>query len=654
MKLLKKILVAIILITVVAASATLIQRHKQLDQRSEIEIVLDAESYLELKALEPETSLSKLKDKGVSTLAIYQKTLEDFKENGSLERIEGLDLIKADKELKRVLKDNNISTDTLSNSALFAVLGDSLKNQLDLIAAELQKNYAAEIIKSSDYNLLYFPNWTESLNDLSLGYNSQLAAEARKAGLKIAYRSGNELNSLSALKNLITSLNASFLIFDGEELSGYPGRIEKTAEIMEDNNLIFGAVEAFIADQSGTDKLSRLSDYKLLRTHSMQQEEVEQASDQEIINRYLLSVRERSVSLIYHKPYLKGDNILEKNLELLGSLKSELKAEGYQIGGASPADYYSNSTAQLLAVLFGVTAAGILLLHYFSSFNYLKIMNIFFILAAAAAFILLAGGREILLRQITALGAAVVFPSLAVIVFLLEKNKGGEKLEGGLGLFYLFINFSAAVATALVGGLFVSSALNSSAFIFKVYNFRGVKLAFLLPLVIISIYYLLNLKSGKLKEELPVFLESVIKIKHLILAAVLALIAVVYIGRTGNFPLFPVPAWELTIRSFLEKLLYVRPRFKEFLIGHPLFLFSVYLGAKKRKELYFYPVLMLASVGVITTANTFSHLHTPIVISLLRTFHAYWLSFFTAAVLILVYKLSKKLFQKYYLNGVKG
>lgn len=654
MKPLKKILVAIILITVIAASATLIQRHKQIDQRSEVEIVLDAESYSELKALEPEISLSKLKEKGVSALAIYQKSLEDFKENGSLERIEGLDLIKADNKLKRKLKDNNISTSNLSNSALFAVLSDSLKEQLNLIAADLQKNYAAEIIETEDYDLLYFPNWTKSLNDLSLGYNAQLAAEARKAGLKIAYRSGNKLNSLSALQNLITSLDTSFLIFDGEEISGYPDQIEKTAEIIENNDLIFGAVEAFIADQSGTDKLARLRDYKLLRTHSMQQEEVEQASDQEIINRYLLSVRERSVGLIYHKPYLKGDNLLEKNLNLLEGLKSDLKAEGYQIGSASPADYYSNSIAQLLAVLFGVTAAGILLLHYFSSFKYLKIMNIFFVLAAAAAFVLLAGGREVLLRQIIAFGAAVVFPSLAVIIFLLEKNKGGENLEGGLRYFYLFINFSAAAVTALVGGLFVSSALNSSAFIFKVYNFRGVKLAFLLPLVIISIYYLLNLKTGKLKEEIPAFLESVIKIKHLILGAVLVLIAVVYIGRTGNFPLFPVPAWELTIRSFLEKLLYVRPRFKEFLIGHPLFLFSLYLGAEKRKELYFYPVLMLACVGVITTANTFSHLHTPVVISLLRTFHSYWLSFFTAAVLILAYRMGKNLIQKYYLNGVKG
>ncbi|HMA99974.1 MAG TPA: DUF5693 family protein, partial [Spirochaetota bacterium] len=77
--------------------------------------------------------------------------------------------------------------------------------------------------------------------------------------------------------------------------------------------------------------------------------------------------------------------------------------------------------------------------------------------------------------------------------------------------------------------------------------------------------------------------------------------------------------------------------------------FSLYLSAKKRKQLYFYPILMLASVGVITTVNTFSHLHTPVMISLLRTFHSYWLSFGAALVLILIYRITAYLYQKYYL-----
>ncbi|MFW5749460.1 MAG: DUF5693 family protein, partial [Halanaerobium sp.] len=418
---------------------------------------------------------------------------------------------------------------------------------------------------------------------------------------------------------------------------------------MQDNNLIYGKVEAFIAAQDGAEKLAELNNYQILRTHSMQQDEVADANDQQIISRYLLSVRERNVKVLYHKPYLKGNQLAERNLGLLAALTSKLETDGFNLGNSQPVDYFSNSRWQLMAILLGVTAAGILLLNYFTSFKYSQMMNIFFILAAAAGVFLLLTGREILLRQITALGSAVIFPSLAVIIFLIERNKGGENLEGGLSLSFVFFNFTAAVLTALIGGIFVSAALNSSNFIFKINDFRGVKIAFLMPLIIISLYYLFQPGSKDLRYEIPRLLESVIKIKHLILAGGLALIAVIYIGRTGNFPLLPVPAWELTIRGLLERLLYVRPRFKEFLIGHPLFIFSLYLSAEKRKQLYFYPILMLASVGVITTVNTFSHLHTPVIISLLRTLHSYWLSFGAALVLILIYKLTEYLYQKYYL-----
>jgi hypothetical protein len=645
---LKKILIGVILITFIAAAFSLTARITEVDSSSGVEIVMDGESYTELKSLDPEINLQQLKDNGITALAVYQQSLEDFLDSGSLKRLEALDIFFAGDELQNNLKDKKIEVDQLDNSAIFAVFSSSLKKQINNLAPELKAQYSAEVINTADYDLIYFPNWHESLEDLSLAYNSNQVEEAKELGLKIVYRSNNKVNAFSALKSNLELLKPEFLIFDGEEITGYPNKIEETASLMRQYDLTLGKVEAFIAAQAGAEKLAVLNDYKILRTHSMQQDEVEQAVDREIISRYLLSVRERNVKMIYHKPYLKGNQLVERNLNLLAALSSELEAEGYKLGASKSVKYFSNSSWHLLTILLGVTAAGILLLNYFSAFKYSNILNGFFLLSAGAGLFMLQLGREILLRQIIALGSAVIFPSLAVIIFLLEKDKGGEKLEGGLSFSYLFFNFTAAVLTALIGGVFVSAALNSSDFIFKINDFRGVKIAFLLPLIIISLYYVIQPGSKNLKKEIPGLLESVIKVKHLILAGGLALIAIIYIGRTGNFPLLPVPAWELTVRSFLEKILYVRPRFKEFLIGHPLFIFSLYLTAKKRKELYFYPFLMLASVGVITTVNTFSHLHTPVIISLLRTFHSYWLSFVVASVLIFTYKLFNYFYKKYY------
>jgi len=651
--LLKKILIGLILITFIAAAWSLTARIEKVDQNPGVEVIMDGEAYTELKSLEPEIDLQQLKESGITGLAVYQQTLEDFLEKGALKRIESLDIILGEEELITELEANQIQISELENSALFAVVSTSLREQINNLEPKLEADYSASIIKRDAYDLLYFHSWHEKLEDVSLGYNASLIEAAKENDLKIAFRSNNKLNALSALEKNLEILNPDFLIFDGEEVTGYPDKIEETAQLMQDQNLIFGNIEAFIAAQDGSEKLAKLNDYQLLRTHSMQQDEVEQADDQKIISRYLLSVRERNVKIIYHKPYLKGSQLKERNLGLLASLTSSLEAEGYLPGRAETVPYFSNSGWHLLLILLGVTAAGILLLNYFTAFKYEKLMNLFLLAAAAAGFLFLYSGREILLRQITALGSAVIFPSLAVIAFLLDKNRGGEKLEGGLSLAFVFFNFTAAVLTALVGGIFVSSVLNSSEFIFKISDFRGVKVAFLMPLIIISLYYLFQPGSKDLRQQIPELLEKVIKVKHIILAGGLALIAVIYIGRTGNFPLLPVPAWELTVRSLLEKVLYVRPRFKEFLIGHPLFIFSLYLSARKRKELYFYPLLMLASVGVITTVNTFSHLHTPVQISLLRTFHAYWLSFAAAAVIIFAYRLLNRLYQKYYLTEVK-
>jgi hypothetical protein len=650
---LKKVLALIIIISFIAAGWGLTVRVSEIDSSNQVEIVIDGEAYQQLKSLEPQLELSDLKKIGLSGAAVYQKNIEDFLEEGSLKRLEGIDLALAGEDLRRELEEENVETNRLAGEALFAVLSDSLIEQLDNLAPVLNAEYAARTFRAGDFYFIYFQNWHDSLEDLNIGYDAEFAAEAESAGLDIIYRSGNDLNSLSVLENNLALLTPDMLIFDGEEITGFPAELEKTAEIIRENKLLFGYIEAFIADQSGAKKLADLIDLNILRTHSMQQEEVEKASPQLIVDRYLRAVRERSVRVIYHKPYLEGNDLLQRNLALLDSLKDNLNAENFVIGDAEALPYFSGSLFSLLAALLGVTAAGILLLNYFSAFNYAKLMNIFFVFSAGTAFLLLQSGRIILLRQITAFGAAVIIPSLAVIAFILDKKSGGEEIKEEAGVLkaslYLTANFSAAVFTAFMGGIFVSASLNTSDFIFKLEQFRGVKAAFLLPLILISIYYLLQLGGDKLKNSIPEFLETAVKVKHIILAGGLAFIAVVYIGRTGNFPLLPVPNWEMLVRSLLEKILYVRPRFKEFLIGHPLFMLTLWLAVIKRKKLYFYPLLMLASVGVITAVNTFSHLHTPLLISILRTFHSYWLGLILGAVFILGYELLEYLYRKYYL-----
>lgn len=669
----KKLLSLIIIITFIFAAWSLSGRIENIDSSKRVEVILDGEAYQQLRSLEPELELAELKEAGLSGVALYQKNIEDLSEEGSLKRLEGIDLALSGSELKQALEAQDLNTEKLAQGALYAILTEGLNEQINRLAPVLKAEYDAEIIQAADLKFLYFPNWNERLGKIDIGYNAELASQVENGDLELIYRSGNNLNSLAVMRNSLELLDADMLIFDGEEVTGFSENLNETAELLNQKNTLFGYIEAFIADQAGAKKLAELTDLNILRTHSMQQEEVETSSPEIIVERYLRAVRERSVRVIYFKPYLEGNNLLQRNRSLLNLLKSNLNEEGYLVGGAEAEEYFAGSQFNLLLILLGVTAAGIMLLNYFSDFEYAKLMNIFFLLSLGAGFLLIQSGRLVLLRQITALGAACIFPSLAVIVFLLERPLGGEDLRSDSArlkstaslskeakkadkivtknyLIYIFMNFSGAVLTAFIGGIFVSAALNTSDFIFKLQQFRGVKVAFLMPLIIISFYYLLQLGSSSLKNEIPQFMEQSVKIKHVLLAGVLLFIAVVYIGRTGNFPLLPVPAWEMTVRSLLEKVLYVRPRFKEFLIGHPLFVLTLWLSTEKRQELYFYPLLMLASVGVITTVNTFSHLHTPVMVSVLRTFHSYWLGLLIGIVFILGYELLKFLYNRYYLS----
>jgi len=108
-----------------------------------------------------------------------------------------------------------------------------------------------------------------------------------------------------------------------------------------------------------------------------------------------------------------------------------------------------------------------------------------------------------------------------------------------------------------------------------------------------------------------------------LLWAAVALAVTLMLIRSGNGSLWPASGLELEIRSWLEGALSVRPRFKEFLIGHPLLVLWGALGARRRP--WALSLLTIGAIGQVSIINSFMHLHTPIGVTLLRTFHGLWL-----------------------------
>ncbi len=104
--------------------------------------------------------------------------------------------------------------------------------------------------------------------------------------------------------------------------------------------------------------------------------------------------------------------------------------------------------------------------------------------------------------------------------------------------------------------------------------------------------------------------------------------------RTENVVQISTP--ESFIRLLLEKTFGIRPRFKEFLIGHPILI----LGLAFNLRIF----IILGLVGQTSLINTFLHAHTPFYICLFRTFYGLIIGFFIGVIFLgLCKKLNNKI-----------
>jgi hypothetical protein len=97
-----------------------------------------------------------------------------------------------------------------------------------------------------------------------------------------------------------------------------------------------------------------------------------------------------------------------------------------------------------------------------------------------------------------------------------------------------------------------------------------------------------------------------------------ALGAWIFIGRSGHTAGVPVPAIEIKLRAFLEQVMYARPREKEFAIGHPAFLLAAMAAVRQWPRLLHFLLVIAATIGQSTLVETFAHLRTPVLMSLIR------------------------------------
>lgn len=467
-----------------------------------------------------------------------------------------------------------------------------------------------------------------------LGFGGFPWAQAAAAGLKVIPQVRPwPAAEAAAVKEVLAALRPhreeiALLLFDGDRVPGYPQALPELAAATRELGVPLGIIE--FSDQQGLPSLVRLAGKKAVRVHSIRVEEMNKMSPDRALDRLLLAAAERNVRVLAVRFFRPGQggataaNLLEYNLSYLERLREGLLAQGLSPGPARP--FISFPLPRLYFVLLGLGAwAAAVLLLASAGLGRRPLWG----LAALGlvGFLGLAGADLVRARQAAALVTAMVFPVLAIL---------GHRKEAPAGLGQAVVLFLRTSAVSLAGAALVVGLLADVGFMLRLDQFLGTKLAHLAPPVLLFAL-LWALPRGR--KGMARWLASPVTWLSLVILVLAVAAGYVYLVRTGNEGVAFAPAWEKEVRRFLDALLLVRPRTKEFLLGHPALLLAYYLGYRERRLVLW----LVAGIGQASLINTFAHTHTPLIVSLLRTLNGLWLGLALGLLVILVYRWAARL-----------
>ncbi len=479
---------------------------------------------------------------------------------------------------------------------------------------------------------------------LFIGLDREIANAAHKVGLAVVARlpnpSGLTENGLRFWVDEIRGVKAFAVIFEGEEVLGYRTMLPQVAEALRQTYCQVGVVE--LVSQRGDKALAAMLPERVIRVHSISARELVNFSQSELVDRFVRAVRERNIRLCYIRfPFhLKGEP-LEVAREYLSTLRRELEHKGFSIGTPLPLLSVSCPIWLWLLVCLGAVTTGIAFLCLFfplSTMQQFGLTLVGTVFGTALWFI-----HPLWAGRLFALGVAIVAPVLAIWFGAKQTLRSGPRWRRAA------IGIATCLGLTLACGFIEAATMFDHRFWLKVSEFVGVKVSQLLPfLILVAIVASQWMDTAELdfreryqiaRSNFQSFFETPVRWGQAIgLLFLLALIAY-WLMRTGNEPGLGVPVWELKLRAAIEDLLGIRPRFKEFLLGHPVLVLAFFFLAGTHLEAKIGQWLMVpAVIGLASMMNTFSHAHTPIVLSLLRTVHGIWLGVIIGVLLVFALK----------------
>ena len=658
------ILLAAILVGFIASLLIGMERHAVEEDSRTVELAIDYEGLLELAAREglpAEEVLAEAKAAGITSLAVYETTFKKFNENGKANAVKGADILAAyhtgtltDPRWRTLVEDGKIVGTEIyvvsHDPVTYAELKEDLLRRFGAARITVLTVGTDEVIAVKDLYEVFLKR--------NIGLPSDEMRAVNAAGFDVIARPSNYYDctpdDVHAVFARMDGIAVSAIVFSGPVTLGVPKALQTTIDEMRARRLSLGLIEGVTQlqfyKQQGMDEIAKGVGYDhVARLYSIPLDELKKLKIDAAVERWETTDEERNIRInllrIYEEP-APSMTLLETNMKYFADTRAALEAKGFKIGRAGMFASYEPSRVLRALVIMGVAAAGVLYLSLVIPALNRRRKTVLLCFAVAALIsmmpILIGAGSKV--RLVAALASANLFPALAIVALLdLLRTRRFPKdtplwriLVAGLVL------LGITSALSMIGASYLSGALADTRYLLEFDIFRGIKLTFVLPMILVAAAFLQRFDifdgqfdaSAGVLGQLREIMGTPVRVGSLLGGLVLLGALVVLVLRSGHTSGMPVPGIELKMRAALEQIFYARPRTKEFLIGHPAFLLALYGAARQWKTWIIFGLVLAATIGQGSMVETFAHMRTPVEMSLVRGIGGVFLGGAIGAVLV--------------------
>ena len=507
-----------------------------------------------------------------------------------------------------LLKKQGLRAVVLSEDSVASLISEGrvaeVKGQLTVldpsVAARVQRG---ESIRLNGLDPSQAPVWYT--RSVLIGIDPIESKMVTDQGMTVIARCSNVLGATEAyIKSTLAWAHengATVFLPEGDQVLGRRDDLKITVDTLKQLHMLYATAE--FAKISGDDNVVEMAPDLVVRLHAAQNAELDKMSIDDVVERYSKAARERNMRVLLIRPMsLAGGKPVDDFGALIGAVRAKVEEEGGTMGPPGP--FRSAGMPRFFPVLIALTVVPVA---YWIG-TVLIPLAWGGPLCGVLMFLLALAGVTKTGSQLGALAASMAFPTAALLS--LDMRRLGNVLA----------DFLITTAMSLVGGLAIAGMLNDLPYYIRAEQFPGVKISVFVPLAIVAIYYFFSLTRASDQIKSPITWSTAI-LGMVTLGALAFMIA-----RTGNDSPTGVSGTELAFRNILDQILPVRPRTKEFLVGHPALFIGIGLlayvkGNKERMERlgsWATLALMVGAMGQTDIVNTMCHLHTPVYLSLLR------------------------------------